>query len=400
MLSGELMKILFVSSFLGREYGGAEVSTRLLLNSLTDQGEDVHALTTRRVQGDTQLTSICFIFEVPKRLVTLGNGQIDFFFERRIRHQIEKIKPDVIHVQDTYILPATVKANRKFGIPLVVTIRNSLLDETWDIMFSSPVSTMLKRRNRVILKALAEVDGIIPISRYIQSELFEIGIENARIYQIYNLPPKLEKKTLLSLKDNASSKPDSSVVHLFAPGCLLRFKGFSVLIAAFKDVIKSGANAELTIAGDGPERGNLEKLATRLKVEKHIRFTGRVPFEKIYELYSSCDIVVFPSNYPEPLGRVALEAMFFGKPVIASKVGGIPEMVRDNETGLLVNPNQPQELTDAMLALINNQQLSVKMGERGQQIIGIQFNPEKIIKQHLQVYQACSESRLKNFKAN
>ncbi len=167
------MKILFITSLLGKEYGGAEVSTRLLLDSLKNHGEQVQALTTRKHPKDPSLISISLPIEIPKKLVTLGNKQIDYLLARKIKKQLQIIKPDVIHIQDTYVLPAAVAANRDLKIPSVTTIRNSVLDQTWHMMFPRPTSTMLCWRNKTILKALKSIDCVIPVSEYIKTELIQ-----------------------------------------------------------------------------------------------------------------------------------------------------------------------------------------------------------------------------------
>ena len=113
---------------------------------------------------------------------------------------------------------------------------------------------MLARRNKTIIKALHEVDCVISVSQYIKTELMQRGIEAEKIFPIYNLPPTFKEHP------NPPEKTADSTVHLFAPGFLASFKGFQVLIKAMKKVIETTKNVDLTIAGDGPEKKNLEKL--------------------------------------------------------------------------------------------------------------------------------------------
>ena len=338
-------------------------------------------MTTRKVQANKQLVSISFPIQIPKKLLTLGNSQIDYFLARKIRKQIELIRPDVIHVQDTYILPATVSANKNLKVPSLATIRNSVLDRAWELMFPFPISTMLKRRNKTIIKALHDIDCVITVSEYIKTELVQRGIDSEKIFPIYNLPP-----TFKNVAIPVSPKADSTV-YLFAPGFLISFKGFSVLIKAMKKVIDSNKNVNLTIAGDGPDKKSLEKMTAKLLLEPYVKFTGKIPFASLSPLYSRSDIVIFPSIYPEPFGRVALEAMFFGKPVVASNVGGIPEIVRDKETGLLVPPNNPEELANSILILVRDRQLRELMGEKGKSVVRTEFDAAEILNKHLRAYE-------------
>ena len=374
------MKILFITSLLGKEYGGAEVSMRLLREKLIAEGCEVPALTTRKSPSDKTITSISYPFEVPKKLITLGNGQIDYFLARKIKKQLEVIKPNIIHVQDTYILPATVIANKSLKIPIVATIRNSVLDKTWEQMFPKPIPFFLKKRNKKIINALHKIDYVISVSEYIKIELIERGIDGEKIIPIYNLPPTFTVNELIRQRN------PTSAVHLFAPGLLASFKGFSVLINAMKSVVENNPNVNLIIAGDGPQSKSLKKLTNKNKLDHCITFAGKIPFAKLAEQYSNCDIVVFPSIYPEPFGRVALEALYFGKPVVASRVGGIPEVVNDGTTGLLVSPENTAELANAIISLVNNPQLRDSIGKNGKSIIKDKFSTQAIVDKHLRLY--------------
>jgi glycosyltransferase involved in cell wall biosynthesis len=380
------MKILVITSLLGKEYGGAEVSTNLVIDELLKSGCEVQALTTRKVQDNKRLVSISFPFEIPKKLLTVGNGQVDYFLARKIKKQIKLIKPDVIHVQDTYILPAAVSANRDLKVPSVATIHNSVLDSSWDTMFPPPISTMLKRRNKTIIKALHEIDQIITVSKYIKTELVERGLNPQKITPIYNLPPTFENNEIQVTKNS------DSAVHLFALGLLASFKGFSVLVDAMKIVAENYPNVLLTIAGDGPQKKYLEKKVAKLKLESYVKFTGRISFAEIARHYAGCDIVIFPSTYPEPFGRVGLEAMYFGKPVVASRVGGIPEVVNE-ETGLLVPPGNAEELAASILTLVKDPILGETLGKKGKEIMLAKFDAKKIINQHLEVFGQSQEDK-------
>ena len=111
------MKILFITSLLGKNYGGAEISTRLLLDGLTAKGLDVKALTTRKIKEDNQLISISYPVEIPKKLLTLGNNQLDYFLAKKIKAQIKLVNPDVIHIQDNYIPQSSQCCNNQKHSP-------------------------------------------------------------------------------------------------------------------------------------------------------------------------------------------------------------------------------------------------------------------------------------------
>jgi glycosyltransferase involved in cell wall biosynthesis len=300
---------------------------------------------------------------------------------KKIKRQLEIIKPDVIHIQDTYILPAAVMANKDLKIPSVATIRNSVLDKTWELMFKKPISTLLKRRNKTIIKALNNLDCIVSVSDYIKSELIDRGVDSKKVVTIYNLPPTFPN-IAPQIRD-----PTDEKVHLFAPGLLASFKGFTVLVQAMKTVVEENPKVDLTIAGDGPQKITLQKMVKRLGLEEHVTFAGKIPFEKLGDYYSRCDVVIFPSVYAEPFGRVALEAMYFQKPVIASHVGGIPEVVKNYETGLLVAKGDPNNLSIAILNLIQNHKLREAISNNAKIALTKNFSPSLIMAYHTSVYE-------------
>jgi glycosyltransferase involved in cell wall biosynthesis len=375
------MRIVFVTSFLGIEYGGAEVSSRLLMNGLIEKGHDVHALTTRKVQENDRIISLKHAQQIPKRVLTIGNCAIDGFLSKEIRREIEHLNPDIIHVQDTYVLPASVLANRKTKVPITATIRNNMSDWVYDLVFSPPFSNLIKRRNSVICKYLGEMNAIITVSHYIKKEVASRGIDSEKIFPIYNTYQLLGGEEQELQQENTGSK-----IQLFAPGFLSKYKGFFVLIEAMERVRKTNKDIGLIIAGDGPERRNLEKKARESGLKEVVKFVGRVPSESMTNYYVNSDIVVFPSIHPEPFGRVPLEAMAFGKPVIASNIGAIPEIVENGKTGLLVSPKDSEELAKAIILLSGDNALRERIGKEGRRLARIRFDPEKILDQHLAVY--------------
>ena len=254
-------------------------------------------------------------------------------------------------------------------------------------MFNFPISNFLKRRNKTIIKALNSLVRVISVSNYTKTELVQRGIDSEKIFPIYNLPP-ISK----GAETHSSEQPDSNV-HLLAPGFIASFKGFSVLVNAMKEVTQQNKNVHLTITGDGPQRKTLEKMTEKFGITPYVKFAGNISFSDLFQFYSRSDIVVLPSIYPEPFGRVALEAMFFGKPVVASKVGGIPEIIEDQKTGLLVPPNDSGKLAKGILNLVRDPQLRQFMGQSGQEVTQTKFNPDRIIDQTLRLYEQAISSK-------
>lgn len=375
------MRILFLSSVFGTSAGGGEVSTKLLFNHLNNSGYPTYILTTRKPEVISNgLISLNIVNVLPTKFFIPGSIITDYVLSSIIAKKIQLIKPDIIHAQDSFIVPAAVIANKKLNLPLFVTCRNNVSDHYVRVntLRSGMLKIWFKKRNKKFLKNLRYIHGIISISEYIKRELLEIGLTNSRIEIIHNLSPQI-------ISNQFSKKNDSTIV-LFAPGRLVVEKGFDIIIKAMKLIIQEKPLVKLIVAGEGPELHRLEKLVEILKLKSSVFFTGWIPQENIRAFYINSDIVLLSSVYPEPFGRVSIEAMSFGKPLVASDIGGIPEAVIDGVNGFLVPPGNYSAMAKAVLTLIRDCLLREKMGKAGQEILRRDFNPGEILKKTINFY--------------
>lgn len=153
--------------------------------------------------------------------------------------------------------------------------------------------------------------------------------------------------------------------EILTVGRLVPYKGHEFLIRAVHSLASQGVNVHLSIVGEGWFRGTLERLVQRLSLGDHVSFLGHIPNgPALWALYRQADVFVLPSLV-EALGLVLLEAMANGTPVIASAVGGIPDVIRDGMNGLLVRPGSPDELKAAIARLLNDQKLQRQLIEAG-----------------------------------
>ena len=139
-------------------------------------------------------------------------------------------------------------------------------------------------------------------------------------------------------------------------GQLVEHKGVGLLLEVFKKA--AAKDWRLHIAGDGQYRSSLEMSAGQ---DKRIVFHGKLSGQALWELYCRADVTVVPSLWPEVLGIVILESLACSTPVIASDIGGIPEVVKDKYNGLLVNPGDPRALKDALELMASDRQLTKEM---------------------------------------
>jgi glycosyltransferase involved in cell wall biosynthesis len=161
-----------------------------------------------------------------------------------------------------------------------------------------------------------------------------------------------------------------------------RVKGHRVLLKAIPGILKKMPNVKFLLTGNGEDREYIKKRAEKLKIQDNVIFLGVL--ENAARIISKCDLIVLPS-LSEGLPMIIIEAMLFGKPVIASNVGGIPELIKNNENGILVSPNSDKELSEAVVAVLKDDNRSYLLGQRGKNMIygefGDKFRAQKMTKE-------------------
>jgi len=172
----------------------------------------------------------------------------------------------------------------------------------------------------------------------------------------------------LSERPVSSSPARVPECYLLAVGGLIPRKAYDVLLKALGIAQSRGHRLDLVIIGDGPEAANLTALAKALGIEDQVFFTGEIPHAEALGFYSRAKFFVHTAR-EEAFGLVLLEAMYFETPVIASRVGGIPEFVKDGETGLLVNPDDPTALAETMIRLDRDELLRTSLAARGREMV-------------------------------
>jgi L-malate glycosyltransferase len=145
---------------------------------------------------------------------------------------------------------------------------------------------------------------------------------------------------------------------------LTELKGIDVLLRASKPLLTNDETLNLILVGDGPQLGELESLATSLGIRNQIHFVGRKHQTEVATLLHDCEVFVVPSR-AESFSIVVIEAMCCRKPVVATAVGGIPEIIEHEVSGILVEPGNPQALAAGMLRVLTNMELKRTLVENG-----------------------------------
>jgi glycosyltransferase involved in cell wall biosynthesis len=199
---------------------------------------------------------------------------------------------------------------------------------------------------------------------------------------------KADEREHAGASENVSEPP----LLLFS-GRLIERKGVNYLLRAIPLILRE-RKVRLAITGDGHYRQEWEALAWELGVASSVRFAGFVSNEELSSLFRSCTVYVHPAIYDskgdtEGQGVVLVEALSNRKPVVASKVGGIVDVIKDGETGLLVPEKNPEAIAEAVLRLLNDPEYARCLGEQGYAHVREYFDWGRIMDQYDGIYRKC-----------
>jgi glycosyltransferase involved in cell wall biosynthesis len=195
----------------------------------------------------------------------------------------------------------------------------------------------------------------------------------------------------------ASSRSASDPFELLFVGRLVRRKGVDVLLRAAR-LLADDERLTVRIVGGGPEKPALEQLASTLGLGERVRFEGVISAEAIETLFMQCDALVLPAivtetGETEGLGVVLIEAMGYGKLVIATSAGGIVDIVAESDTGLLVPPGEPEALADAIRRAMDNPSQMAEIAARGSAFAERAFGWDAIVSGLSDVYRSAVDAR-------
>jgi glycogen synthase len=288
-------------------------------------------------------------------------------------------RADVIHVhlgEDLAVLPVGAAAARLHRLPLVLTVHTSL---RYTLAVSDIRSAVLKRLGGPIERwGEHSAEAVLVITPRLLRLLLADGVDENRVHLI---PPGVKA----SLFEGPFEDPFAGIrrPRVLFVGRLAPQKGVGTLVAA-AGLLKD-PRAQVLLVGDGPERPKLEKEAKRLGVGGRLHFVGFFAHDQLPAVMSHADLLVLPSLYEE-LGTVLLEAMQVGLPVVASKTGGIPDVIEDGVNGLLVPPSEPEALAHAINRLLADLKLARRLSE-GAHERAKEYDWEVLAERVLRVYQ-------------
>jgi glycosyltransferase involved in cell wall biosynthesis len=291
-------------------------------------------------------------------------------YKKRLREVINELKPSLIHIHGAHELIFIAKKTFP-DIPVIFTCHG------YPSTFSSLNYSLSAFFSRW-------ADKVICVSNYDKEILIRKGLSRDKIVVVHNgISESTEEK-------NLPVKVDGFIIGTIAR--LTKTKGIEYLINAFYDIAKKYNHVRLVIIGDGEERKSLENLVKKLNIKDKVYFLGNIPGARDY--IKNFQIFVLPSLF-EPFGLVILEAFSAKVPVIATKVGGIPEIIRDGVDGILVPPKDINALSTAIVTLIEKEGLRYELAQNGYEKFINEFTSTKMAKRTRAVYEEILSSSSK-----
>ncbi len=286
----------------------------------------------------------------------------------RIINVIRRWHIDILHVNDYWWAPLGILAGRITGCPCLVHVRQEI------------------EPRKVSQYWLNKGNPIVPVSHSIGDVLRNAGVSPENIHVLWSgiLPQNrtqssFSPETLGILNKIKGTPVIGTVANLFPR------KGLEYLVQAIEDLTKAFPQIFLVIVGTGDcdYEQQLKNQVAQLKLTKQVMFAGFQDQPSCF--ISQFDVFVLPSVL-EGLGIVLLEAMTLGKPIVASNVGGIPEVVQHGKTGLLVNPADVESLSEALVILLNDPEKRALMGAEAKRRIEKHFSLEAMLKRLSELY--------------
>ncbi len=232
--------------------------------------------------------------------------------------------------------------------------------------------------------ALKRMNKVIAVSKAVLKDLAERGLKRDRVNLIYNgikINTDISFFDRLSIRQKYGIPPDVFVIG--AVGRLSQVKGHSYLIEAMPSILKERPDCRLVIAGDGPLNKDLEFLIKKLNLAGNVKLPGYVG--EIEPFLAMIDLFAMPS-LSEGLPISLLEAVASGKPVLASAVGGIPEVIHSSDHGILVPPADSSSIAGAVKSLFSEKDRMQRMSTLGREFVRSQFSSVRMADDYLSVY--------------
>lgn len=359
-------------------YGGSGIVGSELGRELAARGHNVHFISSSLPTRLIELSEKVQFHEVEMMNYPLFEHQpYDLALATKMATVARSEKLDLLHVH--YAIPHSISA---------ILARESIKDKRY-----IPVITTLHGTDITLVGAdrsylpitrygLQQSDGVTAVSRFLKQATIEtFDFDEIEVIPNFICPNHYRKIEESALKDELAPNGEKLLVHVSNFRAVKRPVDCVEILAK---VLRKGADARLVMVGDGPEFSAVVHRAKSLNVSERLEMVGKQA--NISDYVGIADLSLLPSEL-ESFGLAALEAQACEVPVVASRVGGIPEVVSEGETGFLSDVGDTDKMSEDAFRLLSDANLSKKFGERGRESAIARYNAEKIIPQYIAFYE-------------
>lgn len=375
-LRRRLSYLVTADSFLPHS-GGSRVYYAALYKHLLEQYPDRVTLLTKKVPGwreyDQEVSSANF--RIRRRLRPLPDWRYSQWPKAlpQLAHAASAAMAggyDCLHCGDLFPQALNgVLLRKTFNLPLLIFCHGDEISQIDRRRYQPKVRDYIYRN----------ADAIVAANQFACDGLARIGIRPERVHkltpgvELEKFHPRLRRPDLIERYGLQGSKV------LLTAARLVPRKGHRIVLQALPRVVASVPNLKYVVAGEGPERPALERLVRELHLESAVVFAGDINHTEICDFYNLCDVFVMVNRLEsegdvESFGMVFTEANAVGKPVIGGRSGGTSEAVVEGTTGFLVDPEDASDVAARLLLLLENDDLSRRMGAAGLERARTEFN--------------------------
>ncbi len=387
----KLKTICFISPKFSDFIGGMETHAVEFVNFFSKKkGYKIKAIITKKIVDDGIPVPNK---KIDSKLNKLIKPILDGNFKEDAKKILEQSNPleDIYYLNSPTWLPALVLLKREYPT-LRIFVRSGGNDIVAGWMGSEVnLKNNLEDQRTYMVSLINDyIEKFIVNSEYSYKRTISVGVKPEKLIKIIGGVDCDKFKPLIK---KINSKKRKEIIELVTSARLVKFKGFEYNLMAIQEVIsKSKVEIRYTILGEGPERINIEHLINQLKISDNVRLIGGVSLEDVPVNLNNKNIFIHLPIYlekiergskyihTETMGRCLCEASACGLPVIASNVGGVPEIIRNNITGFIVNEKDYHAAAEKIMLLINNPLLIKKMSKNARKTAKELFDFKKIFK--------------------
>lgn len=389
--------------------GGMEIHGRILTRELAARGHDVTVISSRHPSGqESERLEGVEIHYLQDTAFASQKGTWASACDRRFRELHQKHPFDILCCQHMVVPTMLIDFARQRDVPVVVITEGLagwvLLSEIRQAVSHHEGYGQLGRRMGSFLyyylgwelPVAKRCDALIAVSNEVARSIPRwCGVNPRKVYTVYNgvdvqafAPDQAAREAVR--RQYQVAQEDRLIVFL---SHVTRQKGLHVLIHCLPDVLARQGRVKLLVAGEGDYVEGAKRLVDSLGLGSHVIFAWHVPHERSASYLNAADLFVLPTLRQEGMPFALLEAMACQKPVVASRIGGIPSVVEDGVNGLLVVPGDHVALKHAILRLLDDQGLADRLSHQARETVTRGYSIDSMVEGTLKVFEGAIERK-------